>query len=184
MHSHAQLRRFTQVLHSIRERKLGSGAFLQHLAARIQSNISLEYASLVLNDSEAKGTQRSVEETPNYSKSRCYRLETGKAELWLKISHWVCPLCQEFGCVWITSFNSLRRVGEIERLDWNWCLSVSKFLFWEWSPIWPGFKPTLYSIYWTSLLHDIIKGEQLGPLRKQPGGFTTAYLADQAMKEN
>lgn len=27
MHSHAQLHRFTQVLHSIRERKLGSGAF-------------------------------------------------------------------------------------------------------------------------------------------------------------
>lgn len=69
--------------------KAGEQSFLQHLAARTQSKISLENASLVLNDGEAKGTQRSVEqkETPNYRKSRCYRLEMGKAELWLTLSH-------------------------------------------------------------------------------------------------
>lgn len=140
----------------------------------------------MLNDGEAKGTQRSVEqkETPNYRKSRCYRLEMGKAELWLTISHWVCPLCQEFGCILITSFNSLSGVGGIERLYWKWCRSVSKFLFWDWSPVWPGFKPALSTIYWTFLLRDIIKEEQLGRLGRQPGGFTTAYLANQAMKEN
>lgn len=108
----------------------------------------------------------------------------GKAELWLTISHWVCPLCQEFGCILITSFNSLSRVGGIERLYWKWCRSVSKFLFWDWSPVWPGFKPALSTIYWTFLLRDIIKEEQLGRLGRQPGGFTTAYLANQAMKEN
>lgn len=108
----------------------------------------------------------------------------GKAELWLAISHWVCSLCQEFGFMWITSFNSLSRVGGIERLDWKWCRSVSEFLFWDWSPVWPGFKPALSTIYWTFLLHDIIKEEQLGPLGRQPGGFTTTYLGDQAMKKN
>lgn len=88
IHSCAQLYRFTQVLNSVRERRVRDQGFLRHLAARIQSNVSSEKALLVLNSGEAKGTQRSAEqrETPNYRKSRSNRLEMRTAEWRSKIS--------------------------------------------------------------------------------------------------